>query len=452
MSSEPGAIHTCFYNDAYSRSLGPEHHPGSLGLPALEVWREIWPVIGPQIEQVMNGGEATWHENALVPITRFGRREDVYWTYGYSPIADDSAASGVGGVLVVCTETTPQVIAEQRLEAQIKRERQQFEQAPGFICVLVGPDHVYQFVNQAYRRLIGDRDFVGRPVREVAPELSDQGFFHLLDGVYATGERHVAHRTPIRLTRAGVEVERFLDFIYEPMFDDSGRVSGIFVEGYDMTGEHLAQQAQQRQARHLELLVDELNHRVKNTLAIVQGLAHQTFKGKDIASDAKAAFDGRLMALASAHDLLTKDNWEGARLDEIAMQAVAFHGLDPERYSLSGPPVDLAPGLAVNVAMILHELSTNAYKYGSLSTDSGTVHVAWSVDGDSPRRLSLEWAERDGPRVSPPAHNGFGSTMIMRMAAADPGSEMGLHFEPTGVVCRVKMDLPEAAKPLDSAP
>src|SRR5262249_12812053 len=96
----------CLYNDAYRRSIGPERHPGSLGLPAREVWDETWDIIGPQVEQVMAGRGATWHENHLVPITRHGKREDVYWTYSYSPIDDTSAPSGVGGVLVVCSETT----------------------------------------------------------------------------------------------------------------------------------------------------------------------------------------------------------------------------------------------------------------------------------------------------------------------------------------------------------
>ena len=91
----------CFYNDAYARSIGPERHPGSLGRPAREVWAEIWDVIGPQIEQVISGGGATWHVNHLVPITRHGKREEVYWTYSYSPIDERTAPNEIGGVLVV---------------------------------------------------------------------------------------------------------------------------------------------------------------------------------------------------------------------------------------------------------------------------------------------------------------------------------------------------------------
>src|SRR4249920_3500575 len=97
-----GEAGACLYNDAYRLSIGPERHPGSLGRPAREVWDEIWDIIGPQIEQVMAGRGATWHENQLVPITRNGRREDVYWTYSFGPIDDQLAPTGVGGVLVVC--------------------------------------------------------------------------------------------------------------------------------------------------------------------------------------------------------------------------------------------------------------------------------------------------------------------------------------------------------------
>ena len=104
----------CLYNDAYRSSIGPERHPCSLGRPAREVWDEIWEIIGPQIDQVMTGGPATWHENQLVPITRNGRRENVYWTYSFGPIDDPGSLNEIGGVLVICTETTATVMAERR--------------------------------------------------------------------------------------------------------------------------------------------------------------------------------------------------------------------------------------------------------------------------------------------------------------------------------------------------
>ena len=223
----------CFYNDAYRRSIGPERHPSSLGRPGRAVWDEIWPIIGPQIDQVMAGRGATWHENHLVPITRNGRREDVYWTYSYSPIDDADSPYGVGGVLVVCSETTKKVLTEQRLMAEIERQRRMFQKAPGFIAVLTGPDHVYEYVNEAYVAIAGQRDFIGRSVREALPELEGQGFYELLDNVYGTGERFIARAMPVRLTSDAST--RYIDFVYEPMRDETGAVYGIFVGGNDIT-------------------------------------------------------------------------------------------------------------------------------------------------------------------------------------------------------------------------
>jgi signal transduction histidine kinase/ActR/RegA family two-component response regulator len=227
----------CLYNDAYRLTLGSERHPGSLGLPAREVWAEIWDLIGPQIEHVRSGLGATWNEDRLVPVTRHGRREDVYWTYGYSPIDDAGAPNGIGGILVVCSETTAKVLAENRLRQEIERQRRLFQCAPGFIAVLRGPQHIFEFVNDAYIRLLGPRDFIGKSVRDIVPEGAGQGFFELLDSVYATGQRFVAVQTPIEVARTvgGPHERRYLDFIYEPIVDDAGQISGIFVEGFDVT-------------------------------------------------------------------------------------------------------------------------------------------------------------------------------------------------------------------------
>jgi len=223
----------CLYNDAYRQSIGAERHPSSLGRPAREVWDEIWDIIGPQVEQVMSCGGATWHENQLVPITRDGVRDDVYWTYGYSPIDDESTPSGVGGVLVVCTETTLQVKSEQRLAAESERQRMAFQQMPGFVGVLTGPRHIYEYVNDACIEISGPRDFIGRSAREVFPELEGQDFFELLDRVYATGLPFVAQAMPIKLENQGEN--RFIDFIYHPIRDEAGVITGIFVGGYDVT-------------------------------------------------------------------------------------------------------------------------------------------------------------------------------------------------------------------------
>ena len=234
----------CLYNDAYRASIGSERHPGSLGRPVREVWGEIWDIIGPQIEQVMAGGPATWHENQLVPITRHGRREDVYWTYSYGPVDDPDAANGVGGVLVVCTETTGTVLAERERAAQADRQRRLFEQAPSFMAMLEGPDHRITFANAAYMRLIGDRDVIGRPVADALPEAAVQGYLELLDRVFQSGVAYTANSAKFILeTHTGPGKERYLDFVFQPITDAEGQITGVFVEGHDVTERTLAEKA-----------------------------------------------------------------------------------------------------------------------------------------------------------------------------------------------------------------
>jgi PAS domain S-box-containing protein len=232
-----GPERACLYNDAYRRSIGPERHPQSLGRPAREVWAEIWDIIDPQIEQVMSGGGATWHVDQLVPITRNGRRDDVYWTYSYSPIDDEQAPSGVGGVLVVCTETTVHVQLETQLRSERDRLAQLFEQSPTFMAMLEGPQHLFVAANPAYRHLIGDREVLGKTVAQALPEVVAQGYVELLDRVFATGEAYIATEAPYQtLSAAGATTaERYVDFVYQPIRQEDGRISGIFVSGADVT-------------------------------------------------------------------------------------------------------------------------------------------------------------------------------------------------------------------------
>ena len=219
-----GPNHLCFYNDAYSASLGPEKHPSMLGSAGRDAWDEIWDVIGPQIEHVMAGRGATWHEDHLIPIIRHGRLEDVYWTYSYSPIDYDSAPNGVGGVLVLCTETTGKVLAAERMKAAEARWRGLFAQTPGFMCMLSGPRHVIDYANPQYLELVGRDDIVGRSVAEALPWAIEQGFVQLLDRVYASGEAYAGHGSQVALPRPGGSTDlRYLDFAYQPFATSAAR-------------------------------------------------------------------------------------------------------------------------------------------------------------------------------------------------------------------------------------
>jgi signal transduction histidine kinase/ActR/RegA family two-component response regulator len=272
-----GADGACLYNDAYRESIGPERHPGSLGRPAREVWDEIWHIIGPQIEQVRSGRGPTWNVNHLVPITRHGRREDVYWTYSYSPIDDEASPHGIGGVLVVCTETTAQVLANKRMAAERDQLGQLFEQSPNFMALLSGPNHRFEIANPSYLQLVGNRQVVGKPLAEALPDAVEQGYMTLLDGVYASGVAYIARSSKYDVQPGpGLpEVQRFVDFVFQPIKGNDGSVTGIFVEGADVTTREVvdaALRASESKYRELAGVLAEANRTKDEFLAT---LAHE---------------------------------------------------------------------------------------------------------------------------------------------------------------------------------
>lgn len=240
-----GSDCACLYNDAYRASIGPERHPGSLGRPAREVWSEVWPLIGPQIDQVMSGRGATWNVDQQVPITRHGRREDAYWTYSCSPIDDDAAQGGIGGVLVVCSETTQQILAARQLTAERDQLAQLFEQGPTFMALLRGPEHRIELANPAYMRLVGRRPVLGKTVADALPEAVEQGHLELLDRVRASGQPDVATgaKYAFEATPGEGVSERCVDFAYQPIKGADGQVTAIFVVGADVTDRARADEA-----------------------------------------------------------------------------------------------------------------------------------------------------------------------------------------------------------------
>jgi PAS domain S-box-containing protein len=445
-----------------------------------------------------------------------------------------------------------------QLATESERLRGLFEQAPGFMCVLRGPQHVFELANAAYLRLVGQRDLVGKSVREAFPEVDGQGFFEMLDGVFKTGVPAAGQSQPITLQREGRQEQRYLDYICQPIFDRDGSVAGIFVEGYDVTdrvvGEtELAQREEEfraladnmsqfawmtdadglaywfnkrwldytgsdladmtgwgwRVAIHPDhadgvlakikmsfiggepwedtfpvrskdgeyrwflsralpirgddgqiirwlgtntditerlwadeqrvLLINELNHRVKNTLATVQSLAMQTLRNTERSVDARELFESRLTALSRAHDVLTVESWEGAKLRQVASRALEPFASEDGRVSIEGPDVWLRPKQALAISMALHELATSAAKYGALSRDGGTVRIVWAVaplNGSS--ELKLTWTEEGGPTVNQPTRKGFGTRLIQRNLAHDLGGEATIEYRPQGIISVIR--------------
>jgi two-component sensor histidine kinase len=318
------------------------------------------------------------------------------------------------------------------VQAQSLQLRQLFMQAPSFIAVLRGRDHVFELVNNAYLQLVGRRDVAGLPLRQALPEVIEQGFADLLDRVSATAEAFVGREVRVALHRApqGPPEERYLDFIYQPIIEDDGSVSGVFVEGADVTERVLAQDRQR-------LLLDELNHRVKNTLATVQAIAQQTLRGAVTPAAFAQAFEARLLALSQTHNALTDSQWAGAGLRQILDLELLPYGA--ERVILDGPELQLSARMALALGMLFHELATNAAKYGALSGE-GRLEVSWRRLDDE---LALAWTEHDGPPAAPPIRRGFGSRLIERTVTGELRGRLEIDYRPEGLACRFWIPLGE---------
>ncbi|MBZ6078530.1 HWE histidine kinase domain-containing protein [Microvirga puerhi] len=193
------------------------------------------------------------------------------------------------------------------------------------------------------------------------------------------------------------------------------------------------------------LLINELNHRVKNTLATVQSIAAQSFKA-DEPRMAREAFEARLFALSKTHDVLTRENWERVNLRDIAEEAMApYRREQVERFIIEGPALHVPPRIALPLAMVLHELSTNAVKYGAFSVDSGRVTIHWDlVEGWDEKGLVLHWQEEGGPPVKIPTRKGFGSRLIERSLSRELSGKVVLDYRPSGLLCTISLPLPVA--------
>jgi PAS domain S-box-containing protein len=222
-----------------------------------------------------------------------------------------------------------------------------------------------------------------------------------------------------------------------PLHDADGKLIGAINMLVDITER---KQAENRQ----KVLVDELNHRVKNTLATVQSLAGQTARHAESLADFVNRFEARLLALSRAHDLLTRRHWENAPLDALAREVLTpLIGDAADRMEMSGGPVELDARCALNMTMTLNELATNAMKYGALSSPTGRVSVGWRLEQDANLQstLALEWRELGGPPVMPPARRGIGSRLMERCIERDLAGAFDLAFEPSGVFCRISIPI-----------
>lgn len=218
------------YNDAYIESMA-DRHPWALARPVAEVWDSAWDHVCQPFYRTLETGEGFLQENVELPMLRNGKHEITWWSFTATPIIGEDGR--VAGLFNQGFEITGQVQAERARQLESARHRYALQQMPGFVAILTGPEHVYEYVNDAYLTIAGKRDFLGNSVRTVFPELATQGFYGLLNQVYRSGEPYSALATPIHLR--GESEERFVDLLYHPLRDEHGVISGIFVGGYDVT-------------------------------------------------------------------------------------------------------------------------------------------------------------------------------------------------------------------------
>ncbi len=249
---------------------------------------------------------------------------------------------------------------------------------------------------------------------------------------------HVVESEEVVGTKPGEE--RVWFSIKAPLRDDSGGVIGLVGVSVEIT-------ERKRLEHRLRLMVDELNHRVKNTLATVQAVAAQTLRGAN--QLLYTAFQDRLLSLATAHDVLMRENWTGAEVYDVVLGQLSPYGAPGSgRFELSGPKLRLSSKAALALAMQIHELATNALKHGALSNEQGRVELRWSITQDAVPMLRLTWTERGGPEVAPPRQRGLGSLLIERILARDLSATVRLDFDsPAGIICTMESPVTRVAAP-----
>ncbi|HEY8355892.1 MAG TPA: ATP-binding protein, partial [Ramlibacter sp.] len=430
------------YNDAYIPVLGRKH-PAAFGHPARECWSDIWDVLGAQVEEVMVHGRSTWNERALLVMERNGFPEDTWFTWSYSPIYDDEGR--IGGLFCACTEETARVAAERERDQLVRQAqdaartlRTWFDNAPGFIALLRGPEFVFEMANRAYYQLVGHRRVEGRTVLEALPEVRDQGFVDLLQRVYRTGVPFVGRGMALEVQPEpdGPKTLRFIDFVYQPVLDADGEIAGIFAQGHDVTDQVQGARALEEADRRKDEFLATLAHELRNPLAPIRQAA--LVAGSAGGDEQRQAWALQVIERQVGHmALLLDDLLDVSRISrgklELRLQQVELAGiveaavetarplLEAKRHELQlrlpAEPVSLLVD-PVRLAQVLSNLLSNAGKY----TDPGGC-------------IQLEAQAGEGTLVVRVRDNGIGLSaqdrsqifeMFSQVASAMDRSEDGL--------------------------
>ena len=302
-----GPDHICFYNDAYRPSLGNNgKHPAILGEKGADYWSEIWDFIKPLIDQVLQKGEATWHEDQLLPIYRNGKMEDVYWTFSYSPVNDENGKTN--GVLVICNETTKQINIHKNLEESEKRFRNTVKQIPLGICILKGADLIVEMTNTTYLHIIDkeESDILNKPIFDAVPETKETAY-PLLKNVLETGDSYYADEFAVTLNRYNKQELAYFNLVFYPLKEEN-EITGVIVVAYEVTEEVKAKHIlAEREKAFRNIIVDS-------------PIAMAIFRGKDF-------------IIEMANKTMIHDIWQKEEKDCIGMPLLkVFPELENQKY------------------------------------------------------------------------------------------------------------------------
>lgn len=379
--------------------------------------RESWRA---QHERVCNGESLCW-EFDVIGLGGMRRHME---THAAPLLMED----GTTAQLAITRDISERKRQEAVLRESERRSRELLEALPAAIYTTDADGHI-TFYNQAAGKMWGYHPPIGEAVwcgswRLYEPNGTPLPHDKCPMAVALRESRPVRGAEAIAERPDGTRVP-FMAFP-TPLYNYSGELAGAVNMLVDITDRKRAED-------HQQLLINELNHRVKNTLATVQSIASQSLKEAASAQEAKQALEQRLLALSRAHDVLTRENWEGAQLQHIIARAVEPFG---DRFRTSGPSIRISPRVALALAIAVQELATNAIKYGALSNSDGSVTIAWGLDTSSTGPcVHLQWTETDGPPVRPPTHRGFGSRLLERSLASELNGKVRIDFAPTGVTC-----------------
>lgn len=370
-----------------------------------------------------------------------GTFQDKYWTAVQVPIlaadgtveyilqnavdvSELATASGDKSIGFPSFPAASQLIERTRETEKAAEEfRRLFQQAPGFVVVVSGPNHEIKFASDGFASLVNNRAVIGMTAAQALPEMVEQGFILLLDRVYNEGYFHMAEAAKVIIDNDPnqLPLERYLDFTFNPIKARDGTITGVFVHGIDRTE---AVKAQRRQ----RLLIDELNHRVKNTMATVQSIARQTLRTTDDLDTARSNFESRLIALSKAHTILSQRSWRDTEIGQLVLEEMS--AFDDERVRYGGPVIPINAKSTIALALVLHELATNAAKHGALSAPDGVLSVSWEQGAN--KELIINWVERGGASVSEPTRTGFGSRLLRTVVTGELGGTLNQRYATEG--------------------